>query len=160
MSEPPLELLVCTLDELSNDLLAAHPVWCGTGIESDDGLQYYTPLRLTPDGLVPSSVGEVFCLSNCRFSDGTNHLACSMCRGDSPEGPLLWTVWDGEKDSRLILPPAPDFVLAQEGPEAFAAAFGLPLAAVFPAIFEVVPEFATAPRRRRVKLTHVGAEVL
>jgi hypothetical protein len=160
VSDAPLELLVCTLDELTNDLLVTHPVWCGTGVYNDDGLQYYTPVPLTHEGLVPANVGEVFCLSKCHFADGAPHLACAMCHGDSPEGPLLLTVWNGGRPISLILPPAPDFVLQKEGPEAFASAFGLPASAVFPAIFEVVPEFATPPRRRRVKLTPTGAEVL
>lgn len=149
-----------TLDLLTNDLLIQYPVWGETGELNDDGERFYTPVRLTKKVLVPCEVSEVFCLSKCHFANGTSHLACAMCRGDSPEGPLLWTIWNGQKDVRLILPPAPDFVLQKEGPEAFASAFGLPLAAVFPAIFEVVPEFATAPRRRRAKLTPSGAEVL
>ena len=79
-----------------------------------------------------------------------------MCRGDSDEGPLLESVWNGEKDVRVLLPPAPPLVLAKSGPQVFAAEFGLSVKQVFPMRFHVVPRFATPPEGRAVTLDVSG----
>jgi len=99
-------------------------------------------------GQVINTVGEVWCLCKAIFNDGTEHSASAMCRGDASEDPQLLTVWNGSEDVSLILPPAPDFVLAKEGPDPFCAKFEKSLAEVFPINFIVVPQFQLQPHLR------------
>jgi hypothetical protein len=99
-------------------------------------------------GRVSKKNGEVWCLSKALFSNGEIYSASSMCRGDSDQGPLLWSVWNGEKYVALIVPPAPDFVLESEGPIAFCNEFARNPEDVFPISFEVVPLFEIEPHKR------------
>ena len=59
---------------------------------------------------------------------------------------------EGEKDIRLILPPAPSFVLEEEGPNAFCEKFGKRLEEVFPINFEVIPKFEIEPHLRSIRI--------
>jgi len=138
-----------TLGSLTHEDLARSPAWEATG-EVVDGDGVLVPVLLDPSGRVPTGVGEVWCRSRCRFANGGEHPACAMYRGDSEEGPLAWTVWNGDRDVPLLLPPAPPHVLALDGPEAFARAFHLSLDAVFPLTIESDCDFEEPPRRRRV----------
>jgi hypothetical protein len=98
-------------------------------------------------------VGEVWCACTATFADGSEHAAAALCRGDSDFGPALWTFRLGEESVRLVLPPAPRFVLAVEGPAPFADKFGKQLDDVFPIELCVVPRFAVSPRVRSALLT-------
>lgn len=113
--------------------------------DEDEGL---VPVKFTADGRVPSNVRLAWCLAVATFADGSRHEACAACWGDSEEGPLLPTVFNGKEDVPLMVPPAPDFVLKEEGPEVFAAKFGSTVERVFPVRLEVVPRFASTPQRR------------
>jgi hypothetical protein len=99
---------------------------------------------------------EVWCLCSAKFSNGTTHQAAAMCRGDSDEGPLLWSIWNGEKDLSLQLPPSPPPVLKVDGPEPFSAAFGLEVNEVFPIELSVVARFEAEPSIRKVILSPQG----
>lgn len=138
-----------TLGTLTREDLAEVPAWEATG-EVVDGDIVLVPLVLGPSDGVPAGVGEVWCRSRCRFANGEEHPACAMYRGDSEEGPLAWTVWNGARDVPLLLPPAPPQVLALDGPEPFARAFQLSLGAVFPLTIEADCDFEQPPHRRRV----------
>lgn len=140
-----------TLGTLTFEDLGRFPVWEPTG-EIEDGDQVLLPVALDLAGRVPSTRGEVWCLCVCRFSNGTEAPACAVCQANSGEGPLGWSVWNGERDVRLILPPAPPFVLAEEGPEAFCRAFGLDISAAFPLEIAALCPFEMPPHRRSVVL--------
>lgn len=116
------------------------------------------PAYLNAKGEISADNEEVWCICSAKFSNGTTHKASSMCRGDSDEGPLLWSIWNGEKDVSLLLPPAPPPVLKVEGPEPFAAEFGLIISDVFPIEFSVIPAFEISPIKRKINLTINGVE--
>jgi hypothetical protein len=144
-----------TLSQLNYHDLGAHPAWAVAGDPEAEDVEL-APVRLDSAGRVPRDVGEVWCLCEAVFADGSRHLASAMCRGDSDQGPLLWTVWNGAEDVPLLLPPAPDFVLEKEGPEVFVMKFRLNLPEVFPMRIEVVPRFAVEPEHRSVALDVSG----
>lgn len=123
-------------------------------LEDDDVI--LEPAQFNASGELNKSNEEVWCLCSAKFSNGTTHQAAAMCRGDADEGPLLWSVWNGEKDISLQLPPSPPPVLKVDGPEPFAAAFGLELNEVFPIEFNVVPRFESEPCIRKVILSAQG----
>ena len=144
-----------TLGRLTYEDLRGCPAWEATGETIDDD-RMLVPARLTPGGLVSREAGEVWCRSQCLFANGAIHLACTMSRGDAGDGPLAWTVWNGNRDVRLLVPPAPAFVLAKEGPGPFARAFSLTLADVFPLVIRVDPRFDHPPRERLVHINKRG----
>jgi len=96
--------------------------------------------------------GEVWCLCQAIFNDGSIHKASAMCRADSNEGPLLLSFWNDSEDVTLILPPAPDFVLDTEGPIPFAQKFSKNFEEVFPIKFFIIPLFEFPPTQRQVEL--------
>lgn len=145
-----------TFADLSYGDLQVCPAWRSTGTCDERGNQVLKPVRLGADGSIPASVEEVWCLCKCRFADATEHGACSSCDGDTSEGPLAWSVWNGDEFIPIIVPPAPDFVLEKEGPIAFCRAFNLESQAVFPLEIEVVPAFEIAPHRRSVLIDSSG----
>jgi hypothetical protein len=145
-----------TLSQLQNEDLKKYIAW-ETVVESiDDDDISLMPADLDKDGRIPESLGEVWCLCRAIFKNGSEYIASAMCRGDSSDGPLLYSVWNGNENIRLILPPAPPFVLEKEGPESFAKKFNLNINDIFPIIFEVVPRFVTKPEIRRLKLDISG----
>lgn len=144
-----------TLGTLTYRDLDEHVAWEATG-DIADGDELLLPATLTTEGLVPASVGEVWCRSRCRFSNGSTHRACALYKGDSEDGPLVWSVFNGSVDVRLILPPAPDDILAIDGPERFAASFGLTLAEVFPVEISAECTFETPPTRRSIVVYSSG----
>ena len=146
-----------TLGRLTYEDLEASAAWVATG-ETEEQDQVLVPVVLR-NGRVPRTAGEVWCLSVSRFADATEHLACTMCRGDNEDGPLAWTIWNGERDVSLLLPPAPPFVLAEDGPEPFARAFNKKISEVFPLEIRALPEFEIEPTRRIVRLGAQGVLV-
>lgn len=140
------------LSELTYDDLAKVHVWAIAAGSEDDEDATLSPVSLTDSGLVPSSVGEVWCLCVARFADGSEHKATAMCRGDSSDGPLLWTVSTGAEDVSLVVPPAPDLVLSKQGPAPFASKFGRTRGQVFPLTIEAITGFTMDPRRRQVTI--------
>ena len=145
-----------TLSRLTYDDFARSPAWRAVGDYANDEDKTLEPVTLGSAGVIPEHVEEVWCLCVATFADGSEHQACAMCRGDSADGPLVWSVWNGEKDVPVILPPAPPDVLKLDGPDAFAAGFGLSLEEVFPVRLKVVPTFASEPSMRRVVLDSSG----
>ena len=141
-----------TLYQLTYDELKQHTAWVAVGDYAEMEDPELSPVEFDAEGRIPGNVGEVWCLCAAVFFDGSEHLAIAMCRGDSADGPLLWSVWNGDKDVPLLLPPTPPFVLARQGPEVFATKFGTNVANVFPLTIEVVPRFAVKPEIRTVKL--------
>lgn len=114
------------------------------------------PALLNSRGEVTRENEEVWCLCQASFSNGSAHRAAAMCRGDSGQGPLLWTIWNGVKDVSLQLPPAPPPVLKVDGPEPFCASFDLNIADVFPIRLVVIPRFEQKPNLRKVMLDTTG----
>jgi hypothetical protein len=141
-----------TVANLSYDDLREKSGWQWTGAYDDDGNEVLVPVKFDALGRILESAGEVWCLCTCRFANGSEHPACAMCRGDSKEGPLALSVWDGERFVPVILPPAPEFVLEKEGPLTFCRRFTLEPDEVFPMEIIVVPRFAVAPHRRSVRI--------
>jgi len=146
---------VKTLSQLTDDDLARKLAWVVVGGYEAEELEL-SPAELDSKGRIPGNIGEVWCLCTAVFANETEHTACAMCRGDSEDGPLLWSVSNGKESVPLLLPPAPPFVLAREGPEVFAAKFGMRLKDVFPLTVQVVPRFAVEPETRIVKLGTSG----
>jgi hypothetical protein len=140
------------LSELTHDDLAKVQVWAVEAASAEDEDVTLLPVILTESGLVPSDVGEVWCLCVARFADGSEHKSCAMCRGDSSDGPLLWTAWTGTEEVPLFVPPAPSFALSKGGPVPFAAKFARSLEQVFPLTVEAITGFTVVPRRRRVTI--------
>jgi len=137
-----------TLANLSNaDLQRVH-AWEVTGKKSSKGESILIPVGLVDGEVVPRNVGEIWCLCRCTFNDASEHIASAMCRGDSSDGPLGISVWNGERSLRIMVPPAPPFVLEKEGPIVFARHFKRSVQAVFPAKIEVLPRFAVHPTVR------------
>ena len=130
--------------------------WKWTGQCDDRGDEILAQVQFDSTGRIPADVGEVWCLSVCRFADGSEHAACAMCRGDSELGPTAISVWNGTSDIRLMVPPAPDFVLDKEGPTVFCRSFGLDLKSVFPIEVRVIPEFSTQPLLRSARIESSG----
>ena len=152
MRTSPLKKLL--LGQMTYGDLSRIPAWEATG-EVEDGDRVLIPAK-TVNGLIDASVGEVWSLATCRFSNGEEHKACVMCRGDNADGPLGWTVWNGSRDVPLIVPPAPLPVLKLDGPESFARAFGKRLDQVFPLKIEAESRFVTPPSRRAVCVDSMG----
>lgn len=147
-----------TLSELTYDLLGKTNAWRVIMDTLEDEDASLEPAYLNAKGEIDADNEEVWCICSAKFSNGTTYKASSMCRGDSDEGPLLWSIWNGEKDVSLLLPPVPPPVLKVEGPEPFAAEFGLNTSEVFPIEFNVIPVFETSPTQRKVILTPNGVE--
>jgi hypothetical protein len=145
-----------TLSKLSNADLESGLAWQVTGEQDAENEDILVRAPLIDGEVLPASVREVWCLCWCTFKDGSKHFACAMCRGDTTEGPLAITVWNGSSNIRLMVPPAPTFVLAKEGPEVFARKFSLPVDAVFPLRVEVAPRFSKAPHTRAVVIDTSG----
>jgi len=145
-----------TLSQLSYEDLENSPVWMAVGDYANDDDAFLEPAELDDEGRVPSGIEEVWCLCRATFSNGTEHLAAAMCRADSCDGPLLWTVWNGIEDIPLFVPPAPPPVIQKRGPRVFAERFGLDVLDVFPVTIEVVTKFEESPERRSVKVDVEG----
>jgi len=141
---------VTTLSSLTYEDLRRSPAWRAIGDYTEEVDARLESLPAEED--VPAAVEEVWCLCRAVFADGSEHLATAMCRGDAAIGPLLCSVWNGVEDVAIIVPPAPPFVLEEQGPSAFCARFSKALAQVFPLTIEVLPTFETAPRRRAAVL--------
>ncbi len=118
-----------------------------------------TPADKDEDGLISRAVGEVWCLTYAIFASGEQHIACSLCKGDSDVGPILWSVWNVAKIVGLYVPPAPDFVLEVDGPKHFCSEFAKSIDEVFPLTFEVVPRFQTKPHQRKAVIRPDGSEI-
>lgn len=142
------------LSELGGEDLLARPAWRVTGDPHAADVEL-EPVDLV-QGFVSADVGEVWCLCTATFADGSTHHASALCRGDSDFGPRPWSFMQGPNAVRLLLPPAPQFVLDQEGPVFFAGIFGRSIDDVFPIQLRVVPQFATPPRSRSILLTIGG----
>lgn len=147
--------IIRALSQLTDDDLKQHPAWVVVGGYEAEDLEL-SPVEFDSNGRIPSNVGEVWCLCTATFANGNQYMASAMCRGDCTEGPLLWEVSNGKQTVPLLLPPAPPFVLDQEGPEAFSTQFDLSVDDVFPLIIEVAPRFAIEPEKRSVKLGTSG----
>src|SRR3954447_137170 len=99
-----------TLGSLTDNNLLRWPVWKATGqyVEGDEIL---VPAQLTDCGEIPPGAGEVWCSCVCRFANGKEVRACAVCWADRADGPRAWAVNCGNQVIRLIVPPAPSFVL-------------------------------------------------
>jgi hypothetical protein len=140
-----------TLGMLSDDELELHPAWEATG-EVEEGDKVLVPARMTGDGRVDPTVGEVWCRSVCTFANGDVHQACAMYRGDRAEGPLAWTISKNGNELPLLVPPAPPAVLELDGPVPFAKAFNLSLNDIFPLEIKATVKFVTLPADRSVEI--------
>jgi hypothetical protein len=139
-----------TLSRLSYDDFIRVPAWQVLRETSDEEDVSLEPATIDNMGLIEKSNGEVWCLCKAIFSNGEEHKASAMCRGDNNEGPLLLTVFNGSEDVALIMPPAPDFVLKSEGPQVFCKKFDKQENEVFPITFKVVPKFQVKPEERSI----------
>lgn len=140
------------LSELSYDHLEEINAWRVIMDSLDDDDASLVPAFFNANGEITAQNEEVWCLCTATFHNGTTHNACAMCRGDSNDGPLLWTFWNGERDVSLQLPPSPPPVLKVDGPIPFAKAFGWEVSDVFPIQLEVVPKFEEYPAERKILL--------
>ena len=147
---------IIKLDELSIEKLKKIDAWKIVEESYKDYDYLITPADKTNKGEVSKRNGQVWCLSHAFFFNEEQHIACTMCRGDSKDGPLLWSVWNGNKFVTLMVPPAPDFVLEVEGPINFCKEFKRPLNKVFPIKFEAQPSFEIKPHKRIVTITADG----
>ena len=138
------------LAELTIPLLQEHDSWAVIPQSLDEEDALLVPAEKDESGLIPKTVGELWCRCKVTFFNKERHTAVSMCRGDADENPILWAFWNNQEFVNLLLPPAPDFVLEVEGPDNFCRQFGLPAAEIFPILFEVEPEFQTEPQKRIV----------
>ena len=145
-----------TLSKLTYDDLKSFPAWAAMGNYAEDEDATLEPVQLDSEGRIPSDLEEIWCLCTACFADGSERLAAAMCRADSSDGPLLWSVWNGADDVPLFLPPTPPSVLSKKGPDVFAASFGMKTSDVFPVRMKVVARFATAPEERSVDLSVAG----
>ena len=144
------------LSELNDDLLQKFDSWRVLEETYDYEDVSLSPAYKNNNGEISNKNGEVWCLSKAIFANGEEHKASSMCRGDSNQGPLLWSVWNNTKRINLLLPPAPDFVLKKEGPIKFCAEFNKPPGEVFPIRFEIIPKFQIEPNLRIVAIYQDG----
>jgi hypothetical protein len=144
-----------TLGSLSDEDLAFCPAW--QVIEAtDDGDQVLVPAPLIASGEVSRSVEEVWCRSVCRLPGGVELPACTLSIANSGEGPIAWSITHNGQEVRLILPPAPEFVLREEGPAAFAKRLQLALSQTFPLILEVSVRFEESPHNRSIRIDADG----
>lgn len=149
-----------TLSRLTYDHLTDSPAWRAIGDYANADDQTLEAIRYAGCRPIPASVQEVWCLCIAKFANGSEHSACAMCRGDSADGPLAWSVWNGEEDVPVIVPPAPPPVLEIDGPGVFASRFALSVQEVFPIVFEVVPRFVVRPEKRAAILDVAGVRKL
>lgn len=145
------------LSELNKDHLKNIVVWRVIPDSLEEADAELEPAELDADGEIGAKNEEVWCACSARFSNGTVHEGVAMCRGDSSDGPLLWSIWNGMRAVPLLLPPAPPAVLKVDGPERFAVEFGLMVGEVFPIEFAVIPQFETKPTKRKVILNIGGS---
>lgn len=145
-----------TLSQLTYEDLKLTTAWKSIGSYSEDEDSQITPVEFDMEGRIPRKVEEVWCLCTAVFANGTEHLATAMCRGDSSDGPMLWSIWNGNEDIPLLLPPAPTLVLAKKGPAFFSSKFLLKTEDIFPLIIKVVPRFETSPKVRSIRLDISG----
>ena len=147
------------LTELTIPLLQEHDTWAVVKQSPDDNDALLVPVEKDEAGLIPKTVGELWCRCKVTFFNKERHVAMSMCRGDADESPILWAFWNEAGFVNLLLPPAPDFVLEVEGPDNFCRQFGLASGDIFPILFEVEPEFQTEPQKR-VVLIYADGNIL
>lgn len=145
-----------SISKLTYDDLKAHPAWQATGDYAEDEDAKLAPVQFDGEGRIPDDLKEVWCMCVAVFANGSEHMATSMCRGDSSDGPLLWSVWNGREDVTLLLPPAPPAVLAKRGVDFFSTKFSMKKDDIFPLTIKVVSRFATSPEIRNVKLGELG----
>jgi hypothetical protein len=137
-----------TLSQLNYKDLLRCVAWASTGDYANESDPELTAVEFDSFGAVPSAYAEVWCLCEARFANGTRYDAVALFRGDADEGPLLCSVWNGDQNVPLILPPAPAPVLARRGPVAFAASFGRLTEDVFPLSISAKVRFAVPPVER------------
>jgi hypothetical protein len=142
--------------ELTASKFRETPAWHVVGDPLLDDDPEVAPAPLTSAGTISMGAKEVWCLVQARFADGTLLDGVALCRGDSPEGPLLWQFFGEGELISLFVPPAPDFVLEEDGPEAFARRFSRPVSAIFPLTVVVQARFERAPVRRAVEIAPDG----
>ena len=145
-----------TLSQLSYDDFKNNPAWESIGDYTEDEDTQLAPVKFDEEGRIPKYLKEVWCLCITVFANKTEHMSTAMCRGDSSDGPLLWSVWNGCEYVPLLLPPAPPHVLAKKGPDFFSNKFNLKKEEVFPLTIKVVPHFASSPEIRSIKLEISG----
>jgi hypothetical protein len=145
------ERITSTLSSLTDEDLVFWPAWRVTTV-TDEGDQILAPAPMNSYGEILKTVDQVWCRSVCRLSNGVELPALSLCIGKSNEGPINWSITVDSEELRLILPPAPDFVLREEGPEAFARKLSMDLSDVFPLTLEVLVKFEAMPRHRSIKI--------
>ncbi len=145
-----------TLSQLTYEDLKRSPAWGAIGDYAEDEDAKLTPVQFDDFGRIPEKLEEVWCMCTVVFANGSELMATAMCRGDSSDGPLLWSVWNGSEDVPLLLPPAPPPVLAKKGPDFFSNKFNMKKDEVFPLTIKVVSRFSTSPEIRSVKLGESG----
>lgn len=137
------------LNEMTIQDFKQTPCWkvLETGFDEND--VKLVEAAISDDGTVLATNGEVWCKGIATFNNGLIYDGVCMCRADASDGPLLITIWNGQKDVSIIMPPAPDFVLENEGPEPFCQAFHLSYQEIFPIQFLVEAKFEVAPLTRQ-----------
>jgi hypothetical protein len=139
-----------TLGKLFYEQLEKIPAWRVIPETIDEVDVELEPATFDNVGLIETMNGEVWCLCKATFSNGDEHKASAMYRGDANEGPFFLSVFNGSEGIPLIMPPAPTFVLGTEFPEAFCKKFNKAIQEVFPIFFSVIPKFKTEPQYRSI----------
>ena len=78
--------IIKTLNRLTYDDLKQHTAWVAIGDYAEVEDPELSPLEFDTEGRIPGNVGEVWCLCTAVFTNGSDHLATAMCRGDSGDG--------------------------------------------------------------------------
>ena len=94
------------LSQLTNEHFYRCDSWRVVGDSLQDEDVALEPALKTPDGLITAINGEVWCFCKAIFSNGDEHIASALCRGDSDDGPLLCSVWNGKEDVPIFVPPS------------------------------------------------------
>lgn len=143
-------------DELANADLIEHPVWAYVPQDVEDPEGPIAPVRLTHEGRVPYQAGEVWCLCDAVFADGSHHGASGLCEANGHSGPLAISVFLGTDAVPVMVHPAPVFVLEKEGPNVLAKKFGRHVDQVFPITITVLATFEDPPPLRKVVIQKSG----
>lgn len=144
------------LSNLSYKELAIHDAWKVVEESFEEDELKLIPAKKNYLGQIEIDNGEVWCLCDAIFNDGSKHEASAMCRSDTNQSPLLWSFWNGKENVPLLLPPAPAFVIAKDGPAAFCKKFNRARGEVFPITLVVVPKFEFPPQDRMIKIEARG----
>lgn len=144
--------IVKTLSQLTCDDLKKYPTWQSIGNYAEDEDAQIKPLILNDLDKIPLTIEEIWCLCEAIFADNSKHLAVAMCRGDSSDGPLLCSVWNGIEFVPLFFPPAPTIVLEKKGDNYFSIKFNIQKNKIYPLRINVLSRFESNPEIRTLTI--------